>query len=309
MKTTPLRDVSDVMSPNISTVTSNGLELAFESIGDGDPLVLVMGIGAQLTHWRDAFCHQLAARGFRVIRFDNRDVGLSSKLGDARAPDIRKMIVGLLLGRTLQAPYTLLDMADDTAGLLDALDIDRAHIVGASMGGMIAQTMAIAHPHRVKTLTSIMSHPGCVRFMVSDPRALKVLLQRPPRTRSEAMDRAEEFYRAVGSRGFELDLSGTRERAGRAYDRCFYPRGFARQMAAILASGSRREALRYVRAPTQVIHGSVDPLIRPAGGRATARAIPKARLDIVDGMGHDLPEGAWSRIIDAIEANARRAVH
>jgi pimeloyl-ACP methyl ester carboxylesterase len=287
------------------SVGTNGLELEYETLGEGEPLILIMGIGAQLIYWQDEFCEQLAARGFRVVRFDNRDVGLSSKLGDHRPGNVRKMILKRMLNMKLEAPYTLLDMADDTAGLLDALDIDRAHIVGASMGGMIAQTMALAHPHRLASLTSIMSHTGCRRFLFSDPRATRVLLNKPPRSKEEAMDRAATFYGVVGSKGFPQDADGVRERAGRAYDRCFYPRGFVRQMAAILASGSRLESLRYTRVPTCVIHGSVDPLIFPAGGRATARAIPNARFELIEGMGHDLPRGAWPQIIDAIVSNAR----
>jgi pimeloyl-ACP methyl ester carboxylesterase len=288
-------------------VRANGIELEYRAIGEGRPLVLVMGIGAQLIHWRDEFCEQLAARDFRVIRFDNRDVGLSSKLDDQRVASVRPMVLRALAGLPVRAPYTLVDMADDIAGLLDALDIERAHIVGASMGGMIAQTMALAHPHRTTSLTSIMSHTGERLESIGHPRALAALLRPSPRSRSEAMDRAEEFYRTVGSRSFPLDVKSVRERAAMAFERSFYPAGFLRHMAAVLASGSRRQALRYVRAPTLVVHGSADPLIRPPGGRATARAIPGARLLMIDGMGHDLPRGAWPRIIDGIAQLAERA--
>lgn len=293
---------------------SEQIELAYEilpptdsSAGETRPLVLVMGIGAQLIYWPDAFCTRLTDRGFTVIRFDNRDVGLSTKLEGRRAPPLQTMISRVVAGLPIAAPYTLLDMADDLAGLLDHLGIERAHVVGASMGGMIAQTFAIAHPHRVRSLVSIMSHPGGRRYMLSSPRALRALLMPAPRSREEAMDRAEAFYQVVGSRGFERDVATIRERAGRAYDRCFYPPGFLRQLAAILASGSRREALRFVRSPAAVIHGSDDPLIPPRGGRATARALPNAELHLIEGMGHDLPEGAWPTIIGAIERAATRA--
>lgn len=282
-------------------------EASAESLRSGEPLVLIMGIGAQLIYWPDDFCAALAERGFSVIRFDNRDVGLSTKLEGRRAPPLQTMISRMAAGLPVAAPYTLLDMADDVAGLLDHLGIDRAHVVGASMGGMIAQTFAIAHPHRVRSLTSIMSHPGGRRHMLASPRAIRALLMPAPRDRDEAMARAETFYRVVGGRGFPLDIETVRERAGRAYDRCFYPAGFLRQLAAILASGSRREALAFVRVPAAVIHGADDPLILPRGGRATAEALPDARLVVVEGMGHDLPRGAWPQILDAIEGAARRA--
>jgi pimeloyl-ACP methyl ester carboxylesterase len=289
-------------------VTANGIDLHYESMGRGEPLVLVMGIGAQLIYWPQGFCDQLAGRGFEVIRFDNRDVGLSGKLDGVAAPPFHTTAMRAALGLPIRAPYRLSDMADDTAGLLDALSFERAHVVGVSMGGMIAQTMAIRHPSRLHSLTSIMSHTGQRRFMVSSPSALRVLLRPAPNSREEAADRAEEFYRAVGGPRFPPDVESQRERARQSFDRCFYPSGFVRHMAAILASGSRKAALRHLAVPSLVIHGSADPLIRPAGGRATARAIPGARLEIIEGMGHDLPEGAWPLITAAIAAHARAAV-
>lgn len=284
------------------------IELEYDERGDGDPLVLVMGIGAQMIYWQDGFCDALASRGFRVIRFDNRDVGLSSKLEGRRGTPMRQALVRYALGMPISAPYTLTDMAHDIAGLLDHLGIPSAHVVGASMGGMIAQTFAIEHPSRIRSLTSIMSHPGDRRFMLgAHPRAARVLLDKAPTSREEAMERAERFYRVVGSRGFELDVAGTRERAGLAYDRCFYPAGFRRQFLAILASGSRSRRLRGVRVPSLVIHGSVDPLIVPAGGRRTASVIPNAAFQLVKGMGHDLPRGAWPAIVNAIANTAAAA--
>lgn len=285
----------------------NGIELEYECFGTGPTILLVMGIGAQLIYWQDAFCEQLAAEGFRVVRFDNRDVGLSTKLEHLGCPPVRKMLTRSFVGLPIKAPYTLLDMADDAVGLLDALGVERAHIVGASMGGMIAQTIAITHPHRVRSLTSIMSNTGDRLDWVGSIKGLRTMLQPPPRNRAAAIDRAEEFYRVVGSTGFPFDVDGVRDRAGRAYDRCFYPKGFARQMLAILATGSRTGALRFVRVPTLVLHGSADPLIPPRGARTTARAIRGAKLEIIDGMGHDLPRGAWSRIVDSIASLAQAA--
>ncbi len=288
-------------------VSAKGIDLHYESIGRGEPMVLVMGIGAQLIYWPDGFCEALARRGFELIRFDNRDVGLSSKIHGAEVPTFGTMVLRAALGLPIAAPYTLSDMADDSAALLDALGFERAHLVGVSMGGMIAQTMAIRHPERLHSLTSIMSHTGDRRFMVSRPGALRVLLGPAPQNRDEAADRAEAFYRAVGGPRFPLDIESVRKRAARSFDRCSYPVGFLRHLAAILASGSRTAALRQLTVPALVIHGSADPLIRPGGGRATARAIPGARLEIIEGMGHDLPEGAWPLIIDAIVSHARAA--
>ncbi len=284
---------------------ANGIDICWEETGAGEPLVLVMGIGAQLVTWDDAFVADLAGRGFRVIRFDNRDAGLSTKLDPRRAPPFGQMVAARVLGRAIDAPYRLEDMADDIAGLCDALGIDSAHVVGASMGGMIAQTMAVRHPRRVRTLTSIMSHTGELRFLLGKPRAMRALLGGPARDRREAVARAEAFYRLCGSTAFPLDYDGLRDRAGRAYDRSYNPAGFARQMAAILASGARTAALAGLRIPALVIHGTADPLILPSGGRATAHAIHGARLELVDGMGHDLPRGAWPRILDAVADLAR----
>ncbi len=284
------------------------IELEYDERGDGEPLVLVMGLGAQMIYWHEDFCDALAARGFRVIRFDNRDVGLSTKCDVAtgrRRVHLREALLRYTVGLPIDAPYTLSDMGNDLAGLLDHLGLPAAHVVGASMGGMIAQTFALEHRARLRTMTSIMSHPGDRRFMLTPrPRAARALFDKPPRSREEAMERAETFYRVVGSRGFDLDIAGTRERALRAYDRCFYPAGILRHLLAILASGSRSRRLGAVRAPTLVLHGSVDPLISPAGGRATAKAIPGAAFHLVRGMGHDLPRGAWPQIIDAIANTA-----
>lgn len=249
----------------------------------------------------------LVDRGFQVIRFDNRDVGLSSKIEGARPGNVRRIMARGLLRLPVEAPYTLLDMADDTAGLLDALGIRSAHVLGVSMGGMIAQTLAITHPSRVRSLTSIMSHTGRRRDGLPTVKAMRTLVGKTPRSTDEAIARAEAFYRVCGSTGFAIDWDHVRTTAAAGYERCLYPRGFVRQMAAIAASPSRYAALKFVRIPTAVIHGSVDPLIRPVGGRATARAIAGARLRIVEGMGHDLPAAVWPMLIDDLESVARRA--
>ncbi|MEZ4236869.1 MAG: alpha/beta fold hydrolase [Myxococcota bacterium] len=284
------------------TVRANGLDLAYDEQGDGPALLLVMGIGAQRILWPDGLVADLARR-FRVVRFDNRDVGQSTWLRDAPVPRPLPALLRALAKLPVSAPYTLSDMAADTVGLLDALGIARAHVVGASMGGMIAQHLAIEHPERVATLTSLMSGPGSVRHMLGAPRALRALLRPPPRTRDEAMDSAEQLFSVIGGR-IPGDVAGIRDRAARQFDVGSNPAGFARQWAALLASGSRLAALRGVRAPTLVVHGTDDPLVPPRAGRATARAIPGAELLMIDGMGHDLPPSTWPPIVERIVAHA-----
>lgn len=285
----------------------NGIDLAWDERGEGPTVLLIMGIGAQMIYWPDGFCDAIAQEGFRVVRFDNRDVGESTYLSSAGVPPIGKTLAAAFLGTPLDAPYTLEDMADDTAMFLDEIGIDRAHVVGASMGGMIAQTMAFTHPHRVSTLTSIFSTTGERRLDVSAPRGLKALLGAVPRSREEAQDRTVELYSVIGSTGYPRDEAYIRERAGRAYDRGQNPRGFLRQFAAIAKSGDRTSRLRFVRAPTLVIHGTVDPLIRPIGGELTAKAIPGARLERITGMGHDLPEALWPRLTNLLVEHTARA--
>jgi len=282
----------------------NDLDIAYEAFGDpGDaPLLLVMGLGAQMVLWREELCELLAERGFFVIRFDNRDVGLSSKTA-GRPPNVWPAF----LGRRVAAAYTLDDLADDAVGLLDELGIEAAHVVGASMGGMIAQTIAARHPARVLSLTSIMSTTGDRKVGRARRRMLPILLRRPRPGRETNVARAARVFRAIGSPGFAFDEEGVREVAGRSYDRCFHPAGAAHQLAAILASGDRTPALRSIRAPTLVIHGKDDPLVGVSGAKATAKAIPDAELMLIDGMGHDLPRELWPRIVEGIRANADRA--
>lgn len=286
---------------------TNGIELEVEEQGEGLPLLLIMGVGAQLVYWPDGFCEALVARGLRVIRFDHRDIGRSTKLDDVPPLRFRRLIARWLLGLPLETPYTLIDMADDVAGLLDALGLERAHVVGISMGGMIAQIMAIRHGARLRSMTVMSSHSGERRWFFGSPRATGALIGRAPRNREEALDRAVTFYRAVGSTAYPFDEALIRDRAGRSHDRCFYPPGFSRHVAAILATGSRAQALRFVRVPTLITHGTVDPLIRPAAGRALAAAIPGAALRLVDGLGHELPKGAWPLLADAIADHVRAA--
>lgn len=285
-------------------VTANGVTIEYEEFGDrtARPLLLIMGLGAQMILWHEEFCRQLAARGHRVIRFDNRDVGKSSWLDLLGVPHVMTLLIAALARQPVDAPYLLRDMAADAVRLLDALQIDRAHVVGASMGGMIAQAMAIAFPSRVCTLTSIMSSTGNPKLPPPKPSALIASLAPPPATREASIERMVSLFRIIGSPGFAFDEAEVRERAARSYDRGFNPGGVIRQLVAILASGSRVEALRSVRVPALVIHGKDDPLVPLAAGEDTAAAIPGAELLVIDGMGHDLPRAVWPRIIDAISA-------
>ena len=287
------------------TARSNGIELAYETLGDPrDPaLLLIMGLGAQLIDWPDEFCELLAGRGFRVIRFDNRDAGRSTILHDRGAPDL----FALRGGDRSQAPYLLADMAADTAGLLDALGVARAHVVGASLGGMIAQQLTADHPQRVASLCSIMSMTGDFSVGRPTPQAAAILTRPPAGTREEAIANAIAGSRIIGSPGFPAAEEELLRRASAKYDRAYHPLGTLRQYAAILASPDRTPALREVTVPALVVHGEADPLIDISGGRATAAAIPGAELLTFPGMGHDLPRELWPQLTGAIAANARRA--
>jgi pimeloyl-ACP methyl ester carboxylesterase len=281
-----------------------GIELAYESFGDPeDPvLLLVMGLGMQMLGWDEDFCELLAAHGYRVIRYDNRDVGLSTKVGRGR-PNVLAGAVGLG-----SAAYDLGDMAADAVGLLDHLGADRAHVVGASMGGMIAQTLAARHPERVASLCSIMSGPGG-RSPATMPRmsVIGTLLAIPPSDREAYAEHVATLFERIGSPGFDHDRERLRKRALLSYDRCFHPAGAGHQLIGIMASGNRTEELKGIRCPTLVIHGRADKLLPAAAGKAVAKAIPDSRLELIDGMGHDLPEDLWPRFADLIAENARRA--
>jgi pimeloyl-ACP methyl ester carboxylesterase len=283
---------------------ANGIEIVYETIGDPSdpPLLLVMGLGMQLIHWDDELCELLAGRGFRVIRFDNRDAGLSTQI-DARVPNLARAFAGF----RIDAPYLLDDMAADAFGLLDHLGIEAAHVCGASMGGMIAQAMAIRHPERVLSLTSIMSTTGERRVGRPKLRVWGVLARRAPRDKDAYVEYFVRVFRLIGSKGFPSDEGRIRELAAASYERAHRPAGTARQLAAITASPDRTEDLRRLRVPTTVFHGRDDPLVPFRAGRATAEAIPGARLIAIPGMGHDLPREIWPRLADAIEETAARA--
>jgi pimeloyl-ACP methyl ester carboxylesterase len=281
------------------------LKLCYETFGEGGApaLLLLMGLGSQMLLWEDPFCEELAARGFRVIRFDNRDVGRSSVLRDARVPTRWQLVLRDPAG----AAYALEAMAGDAVGLLDCLGIHAAHVVGVSMGGMIAQLIAIDHPDRVLSLVSIMSTTGNRRVGRPDARVARRMLRPAARTREAYIEDQIETYRLIGSRDFDFEEEHKRERAGRLFDRGVHPAGSARQMAAIASANDRTAKLREIRVPTTVIHGDRDPLVNVSGGRATAAAVPGAELVVLRGMGHDLPRELWPQIITAIERTAARA--
>jgi len=273
-------------------VRANGIDIEYESFGaETDPaILLIMGLGGQLTLWPVAFCQGLAARGFRVIRYDNRDIGKSTHFTGAGVPDMAALMGAMISGQSVDTPYTLSDMAMDGVGLLDALGIDRAHIVGASMGGMIGQVLAAQHPARTKSLVSIMSSTGRRDLPLGRPEALAALAGPPPGdSREDRIAASMKTWRVIGSPGFPATEAELRADAERDIDRVPYePTGVARQMAAIVASPPRNDMLKTVRAPTLVIHGADDPLVPVEAGRDTAASVPGAELIIVPGMGHDV---------------------
>ena len=281
------------------------IEICFETFGSPDDpaMLLVMGLGTQMVGWPEGFCRLLAGRGFHVIRYDNRDIGRSTHLRALPPPTVKQ----LLLRDRSAAKYTLADMAADGIGVLDHLGIERAHVVGVSMGGMIAQTMAARHPGRVLSLASIMSNTGHRWKGTPGLRIYPIFLRRPAANREGAIESFVSVFRVIGSPGFPFDEAETRKAAELSYDRGYNPAGTGRQLAAIIAAGDRTPELRGIRAPTVVIHGTRDRMVRPSGGRATAAAIPGAQLVTIEGMGHDLPRGAWDLMVDAIVANAQRA--
>jgi pimeloyl-ACP methyl ester carboxylesterase len=280
------------------------ITLCYETFGSeaSPPMVLVMGLGTQMLGWPDEFCEQLAGRGFHVVRFDNRDIGRSTRIHGA-PPTARQ----LLRRRIRPVLYDLGDMARDTSGLIRKLGLAPAHVVGASMGGMIAQTLAARHPELVRSLVSIMSNTGSRWNGQPAFRIYPYLLRRPPEDRDGYVEEVTRAYAAIGSTGLSHDTERVRDMVARSYDRGHDPAGPGRQLGAILASGDRTAEVRSIRAPTLVIHGSKDPMVSRSGGEATARAIPGARLMIVQGMGHDLPEAAWPQLIPAIAEHAHAA--
>ena len=288
---------------------ANGIDICYEIFGspDAEPLLLIMGLGAQMVLWDDDFCQQLAARGFRVIRFDNSDIGQSGKLHGGKRLTPLELLKLRFLHIPVAAPYRLLDMAMDTVGLMDGLGITSAHLVGASMGGMIAQEIALSFPQRVRSLTSIMSTTGNPRLPPPTREAAAMLMAPPPATKAEYIERFAQTWKVLRVGSFPEDEARDRARAELCFARGLNPAGVGRQFRAILASGSRKPRLHAVTTPTLVIHGTVDPRVRPEGGKDTAASIPNARLLMIEGMGHALPIPMWPQIIDAIDTHAHGA--
>ena len=292
--------------PAMPRAHGNGVELEYETVGDpaGRPLLLVQGLGAQLISVEDGLCQELASRGFLVIRYDNRDAGLSTWFDDARPVNL----AAIWGGDHSSLAYTLEDMADDAAAVLDAAGVPAAHVAGISLGGMIAQLLATRHPARVRSLASIMSTTGDRAVGRPTGEAASVLVSSMPGDRDGFIERTVANAKAVGSgTAFPFDAEAVRQGAARSFDRAYHPKGTGRQFAAILAAGDRTAALGQVRVPTLVLHGEEDQVIGVSGGEATAGAIPGARLLRVPGLGHELPPGFWPTLADALVENADRA--
>ena len=296
----------------MASLQANGITVEYEIFGreSDSAILLVMGLGGQLTLWPKEFCEALAAKGFRVIRYDNRDVGLSTHFDDAPVPDMMAIFADVMAGKPVSGnAYTLSDMAADGMGLLDGLGIDRAHVVGVSMGGMIAQLMAAEYPARILSLTSIMSSSGNPELPQASPEAMAALMAPPPSpfTEEAAIEMGMRVWRAIGSPGFRRGDDELRSFVREQVVRSFHPQGTARQLAAILADGDRRGRLGKIRAPTVVLHGKEDPLVPVEAGEDTARAVPGSELRLVDGMGHDLPAALFPTFVEAILRAVERA--
>lgn len=288
-------------------ITANGLSLEYDIRGNPDDptILLIMGLGAQMVLWPDPFCDMLAGRGFQVVRFDNRDIGLSQKLDDAGVPDTMKLLQQSMAGEPVDAPYRLEDMANDAAGLLEALNIPAAHVVGVSMGGMIAQLLAIHHPDKVLSLTSIMSSSGRVGLPPSTPEAGLALLSQPASSeKKDVVEHAVKLAAVIGSPAYPVPDENVRAFSEGVYDRSFYPAGLPRQYGAIIASGSRVDVLPKITVPTLVIHGADDPLLPVEHGEDTAALIPGAGLEVINGMGHNLPPGLYEKVVGLITDHA-----
>ena len=289
-----------------ATVKTNGMEIVYDIFGNPDkpPVLLIIGLGQHMIAWDEEFCAQIAARGYRVIRFDNRDTGLSTKLDEASVPNMAVVFEAMVEGKPVDSPYSLLDMADDAVGLLDALGIESAHVVGESMGGMIAQRMVIHHADRVRTLTSIMSSTGEPGLPPPTPEAMDILANRPATDREGYIEDYVERWRVLNGQKLPYDEEASRELATRIFDRGLNLPGFARQLAAIIADGNRKQALKSVTVPTLVIHGDADPLVPVECGIDTANSVLGSELLIIEGMGHTFPRQVWAQVIDAIVRHA-----
>ena len=291
--------------------SANGLELAYDERGDASApaILLIMGLATQMIAWPESFCDQLAASGFRVIRFDNRDIGLSTKIENAPKVRLASVLFKTVLGRKVTSPYSLDDMAADAVGLLDALDIADAHIVGASMGGMIAQIVAARYPERVRSLVSIMSSSGDPKLPRSKRKVNAAMFGRRPRPddREQVIRFNMKLHRTIASPAYPMPARALRKKVEAAIDRSYYPDGALRQFAAIMANGSRVELLKTITAPALVIHGAEDPLVPVAAGRDTAEHIPDAALEVIAGMGHDFPAPLVPRIADSIVQHCQSA--
>jgi len=292
----------EIIKTDERLIDANGIQLAYDAFGNpaDPPIMLVMGLGMQMLAWDELFCEHLAMRGYWVIRFDNRDIGRSTKLETAGRPSLWQLMSAGLFHRPMSAPYRLKDMAADTVGLMDALGIQAAHIVGVSMGGMIAQEMAIAHPKRLLTMTSIMSTTGDPHLPKASLNMRLRLLKRKPNEQHAYEDHIVNLFKQLNGSYYPFDETRYRKQAATNFKRSFYPKGIVRQLAAVISSGSRKEKLGTIDTPTLVIHGDADPLIPVEHGHATADAIPNARLHIIHGMAHTLPRAVWPEIIDTI---------
>jgi pimeloyl-ACP methyl ester carboxylesterase len=287
-------------------ITANGIQIEYETFGNPSdrPLLLIIGLGRQMIMWDESLCQDLVSRGHYVIRYDNRDTGLSTKLDQAGKPDIMGTLGKILNGDKSSVPYTIEDMADDGAGLLNAMGIPRAHICGMSMGGMIAQTIALRHPSRVLSLTSIYSNTGNPELPQPKSEVLSALIAPPPAERAACIEHMLGVLKMIAGHGFLFDEEWTRRKLAACYDRCFYPQGVGRQLIAIMAQNNRKAVLASIKVPVLVIHGTDDPLVPVEGGKETAAAIPGAQLMLIKGMGHDFPHGgAWPQIVEAITAH------